>query len=331
MVELAGVDSERVSTTVVDAVELPRRARGRAARAAVLHAGLQHLHVADRRGDRRGRRRAVSEHPDDARRRADHRDRSSARCPTSSDQFGVGVDSSLAHDLRPSFPFLVLFLLLVFWPRAARAARRHRPARGRRPAAARDGARVQGRRARSASRRSLFLVFMVGFLVVMMTLVSPLWVSPAHRRLRARRRSSSRSRSSPGFGGQISLAQATFAGVGGFTHGERVARSCGIPVLVAHGARCDRRRGRRGVRAVHRRPAALIGRSAAPVPRLGGIYLSLATLAFALMAEHVIFNREEVSHGQFGVWPSAGPTSRPATAMWFLVVFGDLRGRRPSR
>src|SRR5262249_21674520 len=31
-------------------------------------------------------------------------------------QVGVGVDSSLAKDLRPAFPFLLLFLLLILWP-----------------------------------------------------------------------------------------------------------------------------------------------------------------------------------------------------------------------
>jgi branched-chain amino acid transport system permease protein len=77
-----------------------------------------------------------------------------------------------------------------------------------------------------------------------------------------------------GMGGQISLCQATFAGIGAFTTAQFVT-ALGSNVLLGM--------------IVGAVIAAAVGALLAiPVLRLAGIYLSLATLAFALMFENVL-------------------------------------------
>jgi ABC-type branched-subunit amino acid transport system permease subunit len=77
-----------------------------------------------------------------------------------------------------------------------------------------------------------------------------------------------------GMAGQISLAQATFAAVGGFTTAQLFDR-LDVPVLLSLVAGTVL--------------AAIVGAILAiPVLRLGGIYLALATLAFALMFDSVL-------------------------------------------
>jgi branched-chain amino acid transport system permease protein len=90
-----------------------------------------------------------------------------------------------------------------------------------------------------------------------------------------------------GWAGQISLAQFAFVGVGAFTAGH---------LGGAHGQ--------------HFLFAVVMGMLfAAPLGiivglvslRLSGLYLALATLAFALVMDNVVFNRGDVSGGQTGI------------------------------
>jgi branched-chain amino acid transport system permease protein len=90
-----------------------------------------------------------------------------------------------------------------------------------------------------------------------------------------------------GWAGQISLAQFAFVGVGAFTAGH---------LAGAHGQ--------------HFLFAALMGMLfAAPLAvvvglaslRLSGLYLALATLAFALVMDNLVFNRNDVSGGITGI------------------------------
>jgi ABC-type branched-subunit amino acid transport system permease subunit len=91
-----------------------------------------------------------------------------------------------------------------------------------------------------------------------------------------------------GMAGEISLCQATFAGIGGFVTFQ-LSTTQGMSVLLAI--------------VVGAFVAALVGAALAiPVLRLGGIYLSLATLAFALFFENVMVKFSWVS----------GPPSPPA-------------------
>jgi branched-chain amino acid transport system permease protein len=90
-----------------------------------------------------------------------------------------------------------------------------------------------------------------------------------------------------GWAGQISLAQFSFVGVGAFVAGH---------LSGAHGQ--------------HFLLAALIGMALAaplgvlvglPSLRLSGLYLALATLAFALIMDDIVFNRGDVSGGLTGI------------------------------
>ncbi|MGH9211478.1 MAG: ABC transporter permease [Acidimicrobiales bacterium] len=86
-----------------------------------------------------------------------------------------------------------------------------------------------------------------------------------------------------GVGGMVSLCQATFAAIGAFATAQLVDAT-GAPVLVAMLAGA----------AVAAVAGALL---AIPLLRLEGIYLTLATLAFALMFENVLVPLDWVSGG----------------------------------
>ena len=117
-----------------------------------------------------------------------------------------------------------------------------------------------------------------------------------------------------GMTGQISLCQATFAGLGGFMAGQ-LANHVGLPVvlgMVAGGLL-----------------AALLGVLVAiPTLRLAGLPLALATLAFALLADNILFPNSLIGNGAGGVTlprPSAGPISFAAAKPFFvlsLVILG---------
>jgi len=111
-----------------------------------------------------------------------------------------------------------------------------------------------------------------------------------------------------GMTGQISLCQATFAGLGGFMAGQ-LANHTGLPVvlgMVAGGLL-----------------AALLGVLVAiPTLRLAGLPLALATLAFALLADNILFPNSWIGNGAGGVTlprPSAGPVSFAAAKPFFLL------------
>ncbi|HZP28831.1 MAG TPA: ABC transporter permease [Acidimicrobiia bacterium] len=220
-------------------------------------------------------------------------------------QFGIGVDSSLSQDLRPAFPFLLLFLLLIFWPALRNRREVTDPLAGVDPPPPAVAAEYKNAELQRTTK-IMFPIFITGFLVVMMTLVTPLWVNRLTLGFVLAVIFLSITVFT-GFGGQISLAQATFAGIGGFTMAN-LAHDWGIPVLLATlmGAVL----------------AAAVGALlAVPALRLGGIYLTLATLAFGLMVEQVVFNREDVSNGEFGLGVSRPEFARGDRA-WFLLVFG---------
>jgi branched-chain amino acid transport system permease protein len=231
-----------------------------------------------------------------------------------------GTTSAFAADLRPSFPFLVLFLLLVFWPKLREQRTVTDPLAGVDPPPPAMAHEYKDEAMQRLSRIA-FPVFMIGFVVVVLTLVSPAWVSRLTGAFVLAVIFLSITIFT-GLGGQISLMQATFAAAGGFALANAAAE-LGIPVLLGMvlGGIVAAAAGAAFVLFIDGLPT-LIGRiRGRPVPRLSGLYLSLATLAAALMAEHVIFAREEVSHGQFGITVDR-PGFAQSDRMWFLVVFG---------
>jgi branched-chain amino acid transport system permease protein len=99
-----------------------------------------------------------------------------------------------------------------------------------------------------------------------------------------------------GMAGQLSLCQATFAGVGGFFAGQ-MAEHFGLPILV--GALLG------GI------VAAGVGVLVAlPALRLSGLTLTLVTLAFAIFADQVLFQYNWSGGGDTGITvPRPGPGS----------------------
>ncbi|HVA73643.1 MAG TPA: ABC transporter permease [Acidimicrobiales bacterium] len=116
-----------------------------------------------------------------------------------------------------------------------------------------------------------------------------------------------------GWAGQISLAQFSFVGIGAFTVGH---------LGGAHGAGFF--------------PAALLGVLIAipvgllvglPSLRLSGLYLALATMAFALLMDNLVFNRPDVGGGSTGMpihRPRLGPWNFASTTSFYYLCLGVL-------
>jgi branched-chain amino acid transport system permease protein len=189
--------------------------------------------------------------------------------------------SLLAQNLRPSLPFAALFLLLLFWPGLRTATASRDPLSGVDPPPMESAAATRSPALTMATR--LFGVVAGGVvLLLVMTTFNEKWVtifttaviySVIFLSITV----------ITGMAGEISLAQATFAGIGAFAtaqfvsvFGLAVLPTLFIGALVA---------------------AAVGALIAIPLLRLGGIFLSLGTLAIALVFETVIVPRGWVSGG----------------------------------
>ncbi|WP_208027021.1 ABC transporter permease [Rhabdothermincola sediminis] len=190
-------------------------------------------------------------------------------------------DSVLAQGLRPSLPFLALFLLLLFWPGLRQPREVTDPLGGVDPPPPAPPAAIRDRTLTLATR-GVAVVFVVGSSVLALTAFDAFWLSVVTKGVILGAIFLSFVILT-GITGQISLCQATFAAVGAFTVARLVAET-GVSVLVALFAGAA--------------VAALVGALIAlPALRLGGIYLALATLAFALMFEYVVRPLDWVSGG----------------------------------
>jgi len=232
----------------------------------------------------------------------------------------VGTTSNFAQDVRPAFPFLLLFLLLVFVPRLRGLRVVSDPLAGVDPPPPALSAEYKDEALQRVSKIGL-PIFIAGFLLAMLFLVSDEWVNLLSNGFVLAVILLSVTVLT-GLGGQISLAQASFAAAGGFTLAN-AAESLNIPPMwgLLIGGVVAAAAGALFVGVIDGLPA-LIGRLIKrPVPKLSGLYLSLATLAAALMAEHVIFQQDAVSHGQFGIQVPR-PSFAQSDKMYFFVVFG---------
>ncbi len=183
--------------------------------------------------------------------------------------------------LQGSLPFLVLFLLLLFWPGLRKPREMADPLAAVDPPPPPPASTLRDRRLTIATYVLGTFVVGCGTILTFTTLddfylaiitkgviLSIVFLSITLI---------------TGIGGQLSLCQATFCGVGCFATAQLAAHT-GMPVLVAAvlGAAI----------------AAVLGALVAlPALRLGGVYLALATLAFALMFETVIMPLDAVSGG----------------------------------
>ena len=191
----------------------------------------------------------------------------------------------LAAGLRPSFPFLVLAVLLV-------AGRSFRPARTfDDPLAACDppavSLRPPGRITEVALGSRAFAAFLAAVFIVLVVVVVPgnweytftagLVIAIILLSITVL----------TGMSGQISLCQAAFAAIGAFTAGQ-LATHFGTAVMI--GALAG------GVL------AAVVGAFISlPGLRLGGIALALFTLSFALLCDNVLFQYSWSGNGASGL------------------------------
>ena len=116
-----------------------------------------------------------------------------------------------------------------------------------------------------------------------------------------------------GWGGQISLAQASFAGAGAFTAGQ-LAVHLGVPILL-------------GVLAGGAVAGAVGAVVSLPTLRLGGISVGLFTLAFALLADNVLFLYPWSGNGASGITvprPRVGPVSFAGNGAFFWLSLAVL-------
>jgi branched-chain amino acid transport system permease protein len=197
------------------------------------------------------------------------------------------TDSVLATGLRPALPFVVLFVLLLV--RSPRSGDRQvvdplggvdpPPAP---PAGARAGATTGGPGPVGVRGRAIAVLAAVAGLAIVAFALDGFWRQLVTTGLVLGVIFCSFTVLT-GLGGMLSLCQATFAAVGAFTTA-RVVEATGAPVL--------------GAIVVGAVVAAAVGGAlAVPVVRLQGVYLTLATLAFALMFENVLVPLDWVSGG----------------------------------
>jgi branched-subunit amino acid ABC-type transport system permease component len=191
------------------------------------------------------------------------------------------LNSVIAQGLRPSLPFVLLFLLVLFWPGLRQSRDVVDPLAGVDPPPPGLAAAERGRGLTIATYALGALVVAVGLYLALFSL-DGFWLLILTRGVVFGVIFLSITVIT-GMGGQISLCQATFAAVGGFTTAQLV-QELDLPVLltVVVGAAL----------------AAVVGALLAiPALRLGGIYLALATLAFALMFDSVLVPLDWVGGG----------------------------------
>jgi ABC-type branched-subunit amino acid transport system permease subunit len=218
------------------------------------------------------------------------------------------LDSVLARGLRPSLPFLMLFLLLLFWPGLRQRREATDPLAGVDPPPPSLAITYADPRVARVNRIA-FQVFLVAVLLGALFVVNGYWLFLITQGLVYTTIFLSITVLT-GMSGQISLCPAVFAGVGTFTAAQ-LAEELGLPILwgMVIGAVA----------------AAVVGALVAlPALRLGGLYLALATLAFALMVENVVFPLSWVSGGDAGIEvprPQIGSIDFADDRAFFLLAF----------
>jgi branched-chain amino acid transport system permease protein len=218
------------------------------------------------------------------------------------------TNSVIASNLRPALPFVVLFLVLIFSPTLRNRRELTDPLAGVDPPPPPPAAAVRSR-ALTNGTRVLGVVFgiVVGYYVffhaasnwrdvaITAAILATIFLSITVI---------------TGMAGEICLCIATFAAIGACTTAQLSTRF-GMSVLVAM--------------VIGAALAALVGALLAlPALRLGGIFLSLATLAFALFFENVMVKFDWVGGGALpepAPRPKIGPINFDTTTnKSFLVL-----------
>lgn len=224
--------------------------------------------------------------------------------PSGKDFWGLpeGFWTTLSHGVRPSLPFLMLFLLLLFGPGMRSGRQISDPLAGVDPPPP-NAANSYKDAALGTVTKWLFGGFLIVVMGSALTWLPGLWVNRMTDAMVWTVIFLSITVFT-GMSGQISLCQATFVAAGAFATGQ-LATNHGWPLLAAMLA------------------GALVATAAGvliaiPALRLGGIFLTLGTLAIALMAENVVFGNDAVTGGANGI-----DVARPS------ILGIDFQGDRP--
>jgi branched-chain amino acid transport system permease protein len=197
---------------------------------------------------------------------------------------GFGMSADLVSKLQVSLPFIVLLLLLLFLPGLRTRREAQDPLSGVDPPPPSLAASYKDESTKRLTK-IIFPIFIGAFVVVTLFWLSGIWVN----RLTAGLVWTIIFLSITvftGLGGQISLGQTAFALTGAFAVGQLID-NLGMPILLAM--------------VIGALIAALLGALVAlPALRLDGLYLTLATLGFALMMGTLIFQDPSVSNQPTG-------------------------------
>jgi branched-chain amino acid transport system permease protein len=208
---------------------------------------------------------------------------------------------TVQENITPAMPFVLLFGLLVLWPAVRRSREQGDPLAGVEPPPPALAALTRSRQLTVATRAFAvaflaavgFVVFTQAdaswlFLVTQAVILATIYLSITVI---------------TGFAGQISLCQGTFAAIGGFTVFQ-LADRFGMSVLVG----------------------ALIGAAIAaavgallslPVLRLGGVWVAIATLAFAYFFDAVMVRLSWIGGGDTSLLQGTR-VPRPTIGPWDL-------------
>jgi branched-chain amino acid transport system permease protein len=205
----------------------------------------------------------------------------------------------IQDNLTPAIPFVVLFGVLVFVPSIRRTRESTDPLSGVDPPPAARVVGVRDRR-REIAQRLAGTVVLVAILLIVFTRADAAWLflvtqavilSIIYLSITV----------ITGFAGQISLCQGAFAAIGAFTVFQLVDRyDLSVVVGAVIGAVI----------------AAAVGALlAVPIRRLSGIWVAIATLAFAFFFDAVLVNLSWVGAGDTF---SGTPVPRPVIGPWDL-------------
>jgi branched-chain amino acid transport system permease protein len=213
----------------------------------------------------------------------------------------------LKTGILPALPFLLLVGALVLNRNLRNLERSSDPLASVDPPPPPPAVSIRDRRLDAPSKWG-WRILLVVFFVSMLTWVPDNWVFPFSQGMVYSTIFLSVTLIT-GMSGQLSLCQATFAGIGGFTAGQ-LALHHGVPVLVGAvigGAFAA------GVGAV----VSLV------VVRVSGLLLTLVTLAFALFADNVLFLYNWSGGGSLGVQtprPQIGPINFSSDRSFLMLA-----------
>jgi branched-chain amino acid transport system permease protein len=193
--------------------------------------------------------------------------------------------SVLQQNIKPALPFVVLVGVLLFNPRIRNLEQSTDPLASVDPPPPPPSVQIRDRRLDLPTKWG-WRILLAGFVVSSLTWLPDNWVFPFAIGVVFSIIFLSITLIT-GMAGQLSLCQATFAGVGGFFAGQ-IAEHFGVPILI--GAVLG------GI------VAAAVGVLVAlPALRLSGLPLTLVTLAFAIFADEVLFQYNWSGGGDTGI------------------------------